>query len=357
MTSKTRYKLQEVLFIILYWIGAGNLYILIRYSGSTNALVEIGLGEIENIFLWATLASFCTGAGLGILEIFIYPRFTKKKSFAISIVYRTIIFISLLVLIIMISLCGVSYLKGFEISEGLILSLDFFLSRSFFILLLYMVIIGAFMNFILFINRRSGPGVILNMIKGKYHHPIEEERIFMFLDLQSSSKIAEELGHIKFSKFIQDCFSDLSDILLTYHASIYQFVGDEAVLTWRKQNGLKNINCIIIFFEFERLLLMRQDYYMENYNHKPIFKASLHGGYVTVAEVGSLKTEVAYHGDVLNTAARIQGLCNIYNQKLLVTESIVEIIDSRCIQAKYIDEVKLRGKKNKEKIFTLHTHF
>ena len=41
---------------------------------------------------------------------------------------------------------------------------------------------------------------------GYYQKPKEESKIFMFLDLQSSSKIAELLGHEKYSDFIQDCF-------------------------------------------------------------------------------------------------------------------------------------------------------
>lgn len=49
----------------------------------------------------------------------------------------------------------------------------------------------------------------------------------------------------------------------------------------------------------------------------PEFKAGLSLGLVTVAEVGELKTEFAYHGDVLNTAARIEGYCIEFNKPLL----------------------------------------
>ena len=37
-------------------------------------------------------------------------------------------------------------------------------------------------------------------------------KILMFLDLKDSTKIAEELGHIEYSKFIQDCFIDLNKV-------------------------------------------------------------------------------------------------------------------------------------------------
>jgi len=34
-----------------------------------------------------------------------------------------------------------------------------------------------------------------------------------------------------------------------------------------------------------------------------------------VAEVGEIKTEIAYHGDTINTAARIQEQCNVLKQR------------------------------------------
>ena len=77
----------------------------------------------------------------------------------------------------------------------------------------------------------------------------------------------------------------------------------------------------------------------------PKFKAGVNSGYVTVAEVGELKKELAYHGDVLNTAARIQGKCNYFQKRLLISESLRKSLE---VQPEFnfelIDNVKLRGK-------------
>jgi len=66
--------------------------------------------------------------------------------------------------------------------------------------------------------------------RGRFNTPWEEERIFMFLDLQSSTEHAENLGHVEYSKMIQDCFNDLG-IVVENEADIYQYIGDEAILT------------------------------------------------------------------------------------------------------------------------------
>ena len=44
--------------------------------------------------------------------------------------------------------------------------------------------------FILSISEKLGQGVLLNYLLGKYHSPKVETRIFMFLDLTSSTEYA-----------------------------------------------------------------------------------------------------------------------------------------------------------------------
>ena len=41
-------------------------------------------------------------------------------------------------------------------------------------------------------------------------------------------------------------------------------------------------------------------------------------------EIGEIKRDIAFHGDTINTAARIQSLCNTYNKSLLVSKGFTE---------------------------------
>jgi adenylate cyclase len=77
----------------------------------------------------------------------------------------------------------------------------------------------------------------------------------------------------------------------------------------------------------------------------PEFKAGLHLGKVTVAEVGEIKKELAYHGDVLNTAARIQGKCNDFQKRLLISESMkTKLENQHLFKFSGIGDVILKGK-------------
>ncbi|MBS3807149.1 MAG: hypothetical protein KGY60_06560 [Bacteroidales bacterium] len=62
---------------------------------------------------------------------------------------------------------------------------------------------------------------------GMLNEPLEQERIFMFIDMKSSTTIAEKLDHKKFSRLVQDVFNDL-EVVDNYHGEIYQYLGDGA---------------------------------------------------------------------------------------------------------------------------------
>lgn len=175
----------------------------------------------------------------------------------------------------------------------------------------------------------------------------------MFLDLKSSTTIAENIGHMRYSQLIQDCFIDLS-VVQNFKAEIYQYVGDEVVLSWSVSNGLENLNCLKTYFIFQNLLERRGDFYKKKYGLVPFFKAGLNVGDVTVAEVGQIKREIAFHGDTLNTASRIQGMCNDYKKGLLLSQALKELIDEReKLQINLVGEVLLRGKIQPLKIYSV----
>ena len=171
-------------------------------------------------------------------------------------------------------------------------------------------------------SEKFDPGVLIHFLLGKYRQPKEEERVFLFMDLKGSTPVAEKLGHVRYSQFIQACFADLTESVSRHQAEIYQYVGDEVVLTWRMETGLAGANCVETYFHFRQTLTRRANDYLKTYGVVPEFKAGLHMGRVTVAEVGILKRDIAFHGDVVNTASRIQSKGNAFGKPLLLSASL-----------------------------------
>jgi adenylate cyclase len=73
---------------------------------------------------------------------------------------------------------------------------------------------------------------------------------------------------------------------------------------------------------------------------------------VISAEIGDLKKEISYSGDVLNTTSRIQEQCNIFECELLISGSLMEQLElPGRFQTEKIDTVRLRGKKSSVDIY------
>src|SRR5690606_6636491 len=83
---------------------------------------------------------------------------------------------------------------------------------------------------ILQMNTRTGNAFVGNFIQGRYNMPRAERNIFMFLDINSSTTIAEELGDDRYHGLLRDFFPDIADPILESEGAIYQYVGDEVIV-------------------------------------------------------------------------------------------------------------------------------
>ncbi len=205
------------------------------------------------------------------------------------------------------------------------------------------------------VNDKYGPGTFKDFLLGKYFQPQREERIFMFLDLRSSTAIAERLKEEKYFNFLRDCFKFSTPAILNSKGEIYQYVGDEIVISWKIENGIKHGNCINCFFEVQKALESKTEYFQEQYGEIPKFKAGIHYGFVMTGEIGIVKREIAFSGDVLNTTARIQQKCNEFGVDLLFSKKIFDKIAATIsdFKPREMGRLLLRGKEEEVSLYTV----
>lgn len=337
----------------VFWSFAMFSYAIIRFYGVPDEFTpEIRKTLEERPFIMPLFICTIIGLGLGILYgivDFIYEKYILKRvGLGQGLLLNT--FLHFASTIIVLSVSMIFFAKIFPLNFEL-RPLWWLTERRFWALMWYIVLASLVLSFLKIAYERFGRGVFLKMLLGHYKNPREEERIFMFLDLKDSTIIAEKLGHHLYSQFIQDCFYDLNEVVLDYAAEIYQYVGDEAVLSWPYQKGLINNNCLGVFFAFEAQRNSRKEDYLKKYGVFPEFKAGLHGGSLMAAEVGFVKKELAYHGDVINTSARIQAACNKYDVSLLISESLLNDLKiDFSTNAKFLGNVLLKGKQEEIRI-------
>lgn len=321
----------------------GFYFVTIRYFGlGEYAPPDLDYGDLAG---YAGFVGSSIGLLFGLLPLNSVLRFERRRSFLSIILIGTSCYVLFFVTVIF---------AASTIGNTLQFAALYVFSPDGLIVLFHLTMSSALYHFILQINKKFGPGVLLEYTLGRYFAPKEEDRAFMFLDLKSSTHLAETLEHVSYSRLVQDCYAELTTPLLDYNAQVYQYVGDEVVVSWRMNRFFSASACHEFFYAFQERLEVKRDYFLQHYGVCPQFKAGVHCGKVTVAEVGEIKTEIAYHGDVLNTASRIQNLCNRFEKPLLVSESLVEHLpDKDRTLVSFVAEAELRGKEATTKIYTI----
>ncbi|PWL40448.1 hypothetical protein DKG77_06455 [Flagellimonas aquimarina] len=340
LINKRRWRV--IRFYLIGWTLAFVFLSIVRGVG-TEELGALKFDFIPSLMIAFTLGPIM-GTGSAVAQILMEERVYRHVSIGRLLLINSLYSILFIILLVIIAY-GV-YEMYFGVHIDII---TFAFDTGSVAIYFYVIVVDLLLAIFRQVNLMLGEGNLGRLILGKFYTPREEERIFMFLDLQSSTEHAERLGHVKYSMLVQDCFNDLG-VAAKNGAEIYQYVGDEAVLTWKLKQGLQNENCLRAYYNFVALLQKKSDHYQKRYDCKPFFKAGLHAGLVTVTEVGKYKKEIAYHGDTINTAARIQGQCNTLGSALLLSESLKGQLASSDFAYKTMGSIPLKGKKDKVEI-------
>ncbi|MBL7791328.1 MAG: adenylate/guanylate cyclase domain-containing protein [Saprospiraceae bacterium] len=352
-------KLRLVAWIAVAWTLMGLLDAL-----NTHALAKSLYMHPTEVYrfkqsLWfSAISAFFAGLLSGSVLLFFLRERVRTKSFGFAILINSLVLSTLNFGITTISYdlflslrSGMGPLSPPILQEAsaLLHSSIYYRSLVFWSLVVFLTIV------FLHVNEKYGTGVFFNLLMGRYHKPREEERIFMFVDMKSSTLIAERLGHIRFFNLLNDFFRDITDPVSDAGGEIYQYVGDEVVISWPIERGLTQANCIRCFYGMREAILKQSQRYREKYGLVPDFKAGLHCGMVTIGEIGVIKKDIVFSGDVLNTTSRIQDVCNRYDVRILLSKYLLDKLHlpPHSMQFMRVGIIELKGKRQKVELFTI----
>ncbi len=274
--------------------------------------------------------------------LWLEPRI-NQYNFVLSLLISTFLYMLFIMFSVLSSLLIINKFNLLIFREEILKSIFFS------IYMLYGLLFGLTMSFIFnsfsMFNTLLGKNFLFKLFTGKYHKPFEEERVFMFLDIKSSTSIAEKIGHKKFLSLLNDFFYDLSGPVIATKGEIYKYVGDEAIISWKMKNAMSDSNPLRCFFMLRDLVSKNSEKYLKHYGVIPQFKAGVHGGMVVTGEMGYIKKEITFLGDVMNTTARIEEACNEFNQSLIISdEALGKMNPGKEYLVKSLGEIKFRGK-------------
>ena len=326
---RTRSELQKILWITGIWVFFSIGQSIYDYMVLLAAdVAPEGYAFWTNMLINA-LATLLAGLIGGAILVSYLQRWVRNNPYGQAILFillaftLIICFVTILAFVTRATITGEEHIERQDLLYHIgvhVRSLRFLKDYLLWLFIVLCTIAG------LMVNDKYGPGNLRSFFMGRYFRPQREEHIFMFLDLRSSTYIAQVLGEQQYFNFIKDVIRDATPVILRHKGRIYQYVGDEITVSWWMNQGLNKLNCIRCPMEVRKVFNHRSSYYTATYGVVPDFKAGLHCGPVMVGEIGVVKRDIAFSGEVVGTSARIQNRCNHLEVNLLISHDLKELL-------------------------------
>lgn len=359
LKGRTKRRVGQIIWITFFWTLAGALDALNTQSLALSQYMDPTEVYDFNSYFWVSVISAAVTAILsGAILLFYLRDLFLTKSFGAALVFNSIVISALNFLFsaIFYDLFLSAKLQVSPLASNVIQETQSILRSGFYGKNLIFWTLITFLTIVfLHVNDKYGPGVLGKLLTGRYHNPLEEERVFLFADINHSTAIAERLGHIRFFNLLNDFFRDITNSIIDTGGEIYQYVGDEIVISWPIKKGVQKANCIRCFYFMQEAIQKKAPKYLEKYGEIPYFKAGLHAGLVTSGEIGVIKKDIVYSGDVLNTTARIINLCHQYETRILLSKFLLNKLNlpPHDLAPERMGIFELKGKKQKVELYTL----
>jgi adenylate cyclase len=204
------------------------------------------------------------------------------------------------------------------------------------------------------INHLLGQNVLLNFITGHYHRPRLEQRVFLFIDIEGSTALAERLGELAFHRLVNRFVVDITAPIVAARGQVHRYVGDELIATWKLTEGVASANCVRACFDALDRLSALSPLYRRDFGAPIHCHAAMHCGPVVTGEMGSIKKEIVFLGDTVNTVARIQELCRETGDHVLASATLIDLLDLPVgIAKRSLGDLRLRGKESEVVLYAL----
>lgn len=182
----------------------------------------------------------------------------------------------------------------------------------------------AFLStFFLRIQSLIGTKFLFSFLIGRYHKPVREERVFMFLDIADSTRLSEEFGDVKIQGLIGRFFFDIARPIAEYGGETYRYIGDEVVVSWPMSKAAEDARCLRCVVDVQNLLDARSDEYRREFGVVPRFRIGMHGGPVVIGEVGDSRRAIVYFGETVSVAVALQAACKRVGRDFLVSADLL----------------------------------
>lgn len=317
MNEGTRLRLRRFGWVLGTGIVVGIVYgSLVGHAGWGEVLIGGMIGAVHGSIITSVIA---------LMEIFgvrtAWGQRIEQAPLIVSILIRGVIY-GTVILSVELGAIGEMVVLG-EVGDPQTTRAFVPMSIIFSFIIIFIII------FVLQISRLVGGRTLGSLLLGRYHRPRMEERFFLFVDIVGSTGIAEQIGPFSIHRFLNRIFALIADPVTDQHGEIYQYVGDEIVITWQIAHGRPGARPLACFFQIQQALARAAPWFEATFGVSPAVRGALHAGPVVLGEVGVYRRSIVFHGDVMNVTGRLEQATRELDSRFLASGTALNLIDDR----------------------------
>ena len=165
---------------------------------------------------------------------------------------------------------------------------------------------------------------LLYLMIGRYHRPVVEWKVFLFLDIKESTAVVERLGPVRTRALIGKFFFDISKPITDHGGEIYKFTGDGVVATWDWKNAFVDNRLLRAIDAIHKAVEGERPFYEDTFGHHPAYRVGVHGGEIVTSEEGDIKRAIGYYGETIHIAARMEQKAKELGVDCVLSEEVVQ---------------------------------
>jgi len=187
-----------------------------------------------------------------------------------------------------------------------------------------------------------GIETLFHLTLGTYHRPVLQEKVLIFLDINNSTGLAEELGAVRTKAMVGKFLFDISKPITDHGGEIYLNKGDGLIALWDWREAISGNRILRAIDAVFATIARERREYLEQFGVVPSFRIGIHGGEVVVSEQGDTKRAIGVYGTTINIAARMEEVAKEHKVACAISGAVAENLleEERLI---LIGKEKVRG--------------
>jgi len=177
---------------------------------------------------------------------------------------------------------------------------------------------------------------------------VGEDRILalLFSDIRGFTTISERMRPNEVVESLNAYFELMVDIIMSNHGVVDKYMGDAIMAFYGAPERTRHEASEAVQSAFEMLAALKDFNVWQTQRGRPEFRIGIgiNYGVVTVGNIGSeKKMDYTVIGDMVNIGSRLEGLTKVYDQPIIISESVAKKIEKQ-FPCRLIDRVIVKGK-------------